>query len=233
LNEAGEVIWSKNYGAENADYAYTIAQTSDGGFITTGRKGFPRIGTQADWDAQDAWILKVDANGNELWSKLYGGSLNESVFYIAATNDGGAVVVGTTESPEIVGFKGQQDIFFLKVDADGNLQSQKSLGSAGGEQANSVKVLDDGNILLCGFINQADGDVAEAFGSGDVWLVKMNTSGDILWQKTIGGPELESVAGMAVADNKIFLAGAAFGTTGDFSTNHGSPDGWVVVLNEP
>jgi hypothetical protein len=232
LNEAGEEIWRKSYGAENADFDNDVTQTSDGGFIATGRKGLPRIGTQEDWDAQDAWIFKVDANGNEVWSKLYGGSLNESSFYVAATNDGGAVIAATTESTDIEGYKGQQDLLFLKVDADGNLQSQKPLGSSGREQPNSIKVLDDGNVLLCSFFERADGDVAEVFGSGDVWLVKMNTGGDILWQKTIGGPELETVAGMTVANNKIFLAGGAFGTTGDFSSSHGSPDGWVVVLEQ-
>jgi hypothetical protein len=233
LNESGEEIWRKSYGAENADFANDVIQSSDGGFIATGRKALPRIGTQADWDAQDAWIFKVDADGNELWSKLYGGLLNESAFYVAAANDGGAVVAATTESIDIEGYKGQQDLLLLKVDADGNLQSQKPLGSAGREQPNSIKVLDDGNILLCSYIEQANGDVAEVFGSGDVWLLEMNTSGDILWQKTLGGPDLETITGMSVYNNKIFLAGSAFGTTGDFSTNHGSPDGWVVVLNQP
>jgi hypothetical protein len=233
FDEAGEQIWSKSYGAENVDAAVSVTPTADGGFIATGRSGFPRIGTLEDWHAQDAWIFKVDANGNEVWSKLYGGSMHETGSYVAATNDGGAVIAARTESTEIEGYKGQEDILLLKVDAAGNLQWQKCFGTAGGEQASNLKVMDDGNILLCGLINQADGDVAVAFGGGDPWLVKVNTSGNILWQKTIGGPDYEFFAGIAVAENNIYAAGGAFGTTGDFSTNHGSLDGWVVVLNQP
>jgi hypothetical protein len=233
LNDSGDEIWSKTYGGEHVDQAYSVTQTADGGFVATGRSGFPRIATQDDWNAQNAWVFKVDENGNQVWSKHFGGSMNEAGFYVDASNDGGAVIAAKTESPDIEGFKGNQDIWLLKIDADGNLQWQKSLGSAGGEQVSSLDVLPDGNIMLCGVISQANGDVAQAFGGSDAWLVKLSAVGDILWQQTIGGTDYESFAGMAISENKVYLAGNAFGTTGDFSTNHGLLDGWVSVINQP
>jgi hypothetical protein len=177
--------------------------------------------------------MKVDADGNVLWNDTYGGSMNETSRFVAATTDGGAIIAGTTESSDIEGFKGGQDILLMKVDGDGNLEWQRTLGSPTGEWPTSVKVLDDGNILVCGVVREAGGDVTEVFGGSDAWIVKLNGGGTILWQQTIGGADYESLSAMSVAGNKVYLAGTSMGTTGDFSSNHGLQDGWVVVINQP
>jgi hypothetical protein len=233
LNDSGEEIWSRTYGGDKVDWAASVTQTTDGGFVATGRSGMPRIGTQDDWNAQDAWAFKVDENGNLIWSKKFGGSMNETGFLVDATNDGGAVLAARTESPDIEGFRGDQDIWLFKIDKDGNMQWQKPLGSAGSEQVSDLKVLPDGNIMLCSVARQAGGDIVQSFGGTDAWVVKLSGVGDIVWQQTIGGEEHESFSAMAIYQNKVYFAGSALGTTGEFSTNHGMLDGWVVVINQP
>jgi len=119
-----------------------------------------------------------------------------------------------------------------KYDSAGQIVWYKFLGGSGHDYANAVKETPDGNLLVAGYTESNDGDVAGNNGGGDAWIVKLNSSGTILSQKTIGGTgndEAKSIGFTPAGD--ILVAGTTNSTNGDVSGNHGNSDVWLVKLN--
>lgn len=104
------ITWAKCYGGNNADEAWSVQQTSDGGYIVAGYTYPTAAG------ANDVYILKLDENGNKLWEKTYGGSEYDEASSIQQTSDGGYIVAGYTTSSDT-----GEDVYILKLDSEGNL----------------------------------------------------------------------------------------------------------------
>jgi hypothetical protein len=109
----GNIIWAKTYGGGGNDWAYSVQQTSDGGYIVAGWTW--SFGAGYD----DIFLIKTDANGNIIWAKTYGGTNYDDAFSVQQTSDGGYIVAGGTESFGA----GRSDIFLIKTDANGNIGS--------------------------------------------------------------------------------------------------------------
>jgi hypothetical protein len=109
----GNIIWAKTYGGGSYDYAYSVQQTSDGGYIVAGWTNSIGAGYS------DIFLIKTDANGNRIWAKTYGGGSYDYAYSVQQTSDGGYIVAGETESFGA----GSGDIFLIKTDANGNIGS--------------------------------------------------------------------------------------------------------------
>jgi len=109
----GNVQWAKAYGGSGDDHAFSVRQTSDGGYIVA---GYTRSFGAGNWDI---FLIKTDANGNVQWAKTYGGSNEEKAYFVQQTSDGGYIVAGETRSFGA----GNLDIFLIKTDANGNIGS--------------------------------------------------------------------------------------------------------------
>jgi hypothetical protein len=168
----GNLQWAKTYGGTNYDYAYSVQQTSDGGYIMTG--GTASFGA-GNWDV---WLIKTDANGNLQWAKTYGGTDDDYAYSVQQTSDGGYILAGVTSSFGA----GSWHIWLIKTDAFGNLQWAKTYGVTGSDYAYSVKQTSDGGYILAG--------LTYSFGAGDddIFLIKTDANGNIIWAKTYGGP---------------------------------------------
>ncbi|MFZ8835330.1 MAG: hypothetical protein ACO2O5_14235, partial [Candidatus Caldipriscus sp.] len=165
------VKFAKTYGGASDDWAISVRQTSDGGYIVAG--GTESFGA-GGWDAL---LIKTDANGNVQWAKTYGGSNRYRAFSVQQTSDGG-YIVGSWISPAS---STVDDILLIKTNASGNLQWAKTYGGTGDDQVNSVRQTSDGGYIVAGG--------TESFGAGD-WdalLIKTNASGNLQWAKTYGG----------------------------------------------
>jgi len=171
LDRDGNILWSKTYGGSNDDGARSIIQTSDGGYIVAGVTA--SFGNGQD----DAYILKLDSNGNLLWYKVYGGSYNDTAISIQQTIDGGYILAGYTESFG----NGKRDVYILKLDNNGNLQWYKTYGGSNDDVAFSIQQTKDGGYIVAG--------VTSSFGSEgfDFYILKLDNNGNLLWQKTYGG----------------------------------------------
>jgi hypothetical protein len=169
---SGNQVWSKTYGGANNDYGYYVALTADGGFAMIGYTYSFGAG------GSDVYLVKTDASGNVQWSKTYGGLGNEYGYYVVQTVDGGYALVGATDSFGA----GSADVYFVKTDASGNMQWNKTYGGANVDFGRSLVRTTDGGYALAGYTTSS------GFGSYDVYLVKTDVNGNYLWNKTFGGP---------------------------------------------
>jgi len=159
---SGNMEWNQTYGGVRAEIAFSVVETSDGGYALAGRtKSFGASGS-------DFWLVKVDSSGNHEWNKTYGGGGNDPAHSLVETNvveagDGGYALAGFTVSFG----EGGQDGWLIETDADGNMEWNQTYGGSGNDVLNSVVKTDDGGYALAGF--------TESFGAGnqDFWLIKI------------------------------------------------------------
>jgi uncharacterized delta-60 repeat protein len=167
----GNVIWAKTYGGTDYDLAYSVQQTSDGGYIVAGFTFSFGAGYL------DIFLIKTDANGNIQWAKTYGGTSNDYAYSVQQTSDGGYILAGWTYSFSA----SSDDILLIKTDANGDVQWAKTYGGTDSDFAYSVQQTSDGGYILAG--------LTRSFGAGsdDILLIKTDANGDIIWAKTYGG----------------------------------------------
>jgi uncharacterized delta-60 repeat protein len=168
---SGNIIWAKTYGGTSSDYANSVQQTSDGGYIVAGETRSFGAGRN------DIFLIKTDANGNVQWAKTYGGTRYDWPSSVQQTSDGGYIVAGGTWSFGA----GRNDIFLIKTDANGNIIWAKTYGGTDDDIANSVQQTSDGGYIVAG------GTYSFGAGSADIFLIKTDANGNVIWAKTYGG----------------------------------------------
>jgi hypothetical protein len=169
------------------------------------------------------------------WQKSLGGSAGDLSHDIKQSSDGGYIVVGSTSSADgdVSGYKGGfTDAWVVKLNGAGAIQWQKCFGGSGLEEFRSVQQTADGGYILFGYSDSFDGDVSGNHGQFDFWLVKITNTGNIEWQKCLGGNLEEIGYGVQqTTDGGYILTGVTGSTNGDVTGNHGNPsvkDVWVV-----
>lgn len=233
LDEAGNTNWMKTYGGNLVDRASGVDVDTDGNFIAIGNTDYPEVGTVADFDAQDIWIFKVDKDGNLLWEKKQGGAKLEWARKVMTTDDGGAMIYSSTQSTDFPGYHGNYDILITKINETGDLEWHKVFGTSDNEYCNSLIKSDGGYIFTAQVDEVVDGDKLETLGLIDAWVVKIDNSGNILYNKVFGGSGVDIFSEMVIANNKLVFAGQSTSTEGDFVSNHGSIEGWIKAIDLP
>ena len=195
LNASGKIQWKKTYGGSASDYLNCIVQTKDGGYITAGGTNSNNGDVSGTHDIVygDFWITKLDKNGNLQWQKTFGGGDYEFANSIAQTLDGGYIVAGWNRSKngDIQGNHGDYDLWVVKLNSNGNLIWQHSLGGGNGDFGYSIQQIGDNGYIIAGGSDSNNGDVSGNHGREDFWIVKLNGSGNLQWQKSLGGSEYE------------------------------------------
>ena len=175
----GNIQWSKCYGGSAEDAARDARQTTDGGYIITGYTKSTDGDVSGKHGGQDAWLLKVDSNGTIQWQKALGGSILEYAYYVEPAPDNtGYLVAGHSGSDDgdVSGNHGLYDCWVLKLDLDGNLLWQKSLGGAEQDYGRAITQTYSGDFFVAGSTTSIDGDVSGKHngpGSYDAWILKL------------------------------------------------------------
>jgi len=177
INNTGDIQWSQVYGGIANDEVNSIAPTYDGGFVATGKKGtidLNAAGIQPDYD-EDLWVFKIDASGNTLWSKELGGSKFDFGNDVIQLLDGNILVAGNTFSndQDVQGHKGRQDAWLIQFSNEGELQWKKIYGGSGNDEATAIFQLPNGAINIAGNSDSKNGDITQAFGNADTWLLQL------------------------------------------------------------
>jgi len=232
LDDTGAIQWEKSYGGSNDDQANSIQQTSDGGYIVAGYTSsydgdLTGIGGYIEY-----WILKLDTAGSIQWQKCYNGSGSEANC-IQQTSDGGYIVAGyaSANGGGVTDNHGLADYWVIKLDTSGTVQWEKSYGGSNDDQAYSVRQTKDGGYIIAGSSNSNNGEVTGNHGGSDYWIVKTDSSGNLLWEKSLGGSTDEEATSIRqTADGEYIVAGYSNSNDGDVTDNHGTYDYWIVKL---
>jgi hypothetical protein len=168
LDSAGNVVWTKTIGGSDDDYAWSIIQSSDGGYVVAGETWSFGAGSS------DFWVVKLDSSGNVQWTKTIGGSSGDYANSIIQSSDGGYVVVGQTNSFG-------ENIFVVKLDSSGNVLWSKTISGSYYDFVRSIIQSSDGGYVVVGRTLRA--------GRYDMYIVKLDSYGDVVWTKTIGGDD--------------------------------------------
>lgn len=210
MDDAGDVIWQRTYGSANTDWGTSVQPTADGGWIIAGTSQPPGTGIL------HAWVLKLDGAGNVIWHKTYGGTGDYAASAIQPTTDGGYIVTGHARSSPAVG----DDAWVLKLGATGDITWQKTYGGPRHDYASSIQATADGGYIVAGSAGMSD------VGPGDAWVLRLGASGDIIWQRTYGGPGLDEVYSIQPTTDGGYIAA---GTTNSFGA--GEYDAWLLKLD--
>ena len=232
LDSSGNLSWQKSLGGSGRDWAFSIQQTTDGGYIVVGYSYSTDEEVTGNHGNGDSWIVKLAANGNLSWQKCLGGSEDDGAFSIQQTTDGGYIVAGTSYSTdgEVTGNHGLSDYWIVKLTINGNLSWQKNFGGSNYDEAYSVEQTIDGGYIVGGYSESMDGEVTGNHG-GDYWIVKLAANGTLSWQKCLGGSSTEEAyAIQQTTDGGYIVAGLSCSNDGDVSGNHEFCDVWVVKL---
>lgn len=183
--------WEKTFGGAEGDYGAALLQAGDGGYVLLGTT------LSAGAGGRDITLIKTDGNGNEVWTKTYGGAGDERASWVEATSDGGYVLAGSTFSTGA----GKRDAYLVKTDASGNQTWAKTFGGTENDGAACVVQTADGGYALVGF--------TESSGAGgkDVYLVKTDKDGKQLWARTFGGTGADTGACIRRISDGFILAG--------------------------
>ncbi len=189
LDASGTIQWQKCLGGSKTERANSIQQTADGGYIVAGYTDSNDGDVSGNHGDDDSWIVKLDESGSIQWQKSLGGSEWEKPYSIQQTTDGGYIVAASTRSNDgdVSGYHGEGDNWIVKLDGLGTIQWQKSLGGSEWENPYSIQQTTDGGYIVAGSTMSNDGDVSGYHGQVDSWIVKLDESGGIQWQKSLGG----------------------------------------------
>jgi hypothetical protein len=235
LDSIGVIQWQRCFGGTGWEEAKSIKQTEDGGYVFTG------FATSIDGDLTqnkgsfDLWVVKLDSTGNIEWQRTYGGSGEDIGYSISPTLDGGYIVSGETQSNngDVTGFHGALDYWVLKLNFEGKIEWQKAMGGASFDRTAEVLQTSDEGFIVLGETFSNNGDVIGNHGERDIWVVKLTSAGEVLWQKAIGGSN-EDYAGSIIQteDGKYVITGETQSNDGDVNGNDGGADIWVVKIKE-
>jgi len=242
LDIFGNVEWEKSYGGDQREQMYRAEQTADGGYIMGGWSESEPSGNKTAplYGERDCWVIKTDADGEIEWQTTVGGDVNDYIFTLHQLSDGGYIFGGFSDS-NLSGTKtepnlGLFDYYIFKLDADGNLVWQNTLGGPGDEKLHAIVETQDGGFI-CGGTSETDTSAdksAALIGLEDYWVLKLDAWGNIEWDRTYGGFDVEELFDIQqdTEGNYIIAGFTTSSMTGDVTEPIiGMQDGWAVKLD--
>ena len=227
IDETGALQWRGYFGGTNNDRSHAVVQSEDGGFVMTGfseSNDFDISNTQGSYDF---WMVKIDANGNLIWERSFGGSGIEISYDIAKTDDGGYVITGNTFSVDgdISSTNGASDFWLVKVNDSGSLVWEQTYGGSGFDAAQAVVASKNGGYFVVGNSKSSDKDTNTNYGENDIWIIKTDETGNLVWQKSFGGSGLDFAFDIVEnLDGSITLVGETSSTNFQDTVSKGKSD---------
>ena len=206
---SGDTLWTKTFGGSSFEAGMLVQQTIDGGIIIVGNTESLGSG------GSDVWLIKTDVSGDTLWTKTFGSGQDDYGFAVQQTTDSGYVMAGFTYL-----FGGNhQDALLIKTNALGDTLWTKTFGGSYDDHSYSVQQTIDGGYIITGLKGYYAGEP----GSGDIWLIKTNASGDTLWTKSFGGSSFDAGGSVKqTSDGGYIIIGQTY------SFGAGSSDAWLI-----
>ncbi|WP_110008016.1 T9SS type A sorting domain-containing protein [Chryseobacterium sp. AG844] len=257
LNQQGEQVFEKYFSGNNHDYLSSTVTTQDGGFLITG-SSYSGKGLDKKEDSKggsDIWLIRINEFGDELWQKTLGSSSDEEARAVIQTTDQGFFVAGSVQNSS-KGY-GSKDVLIIRLDKDGKTLFEQTLGGRGLDEVEKMIPTKDGGALLGMYSRSSEvrvsssekGSVSntqnsnpvtrtskqtENFGEGDYWIVKLDKSGKVEWEKNFGGKGDDHLRTLALTSTGFIIGGESRSERSGNKTvgiEEGT-DLWLIALNE-
>ena len=247
----GDSLWSKTYGGSDDDRAEQLIQTTDGGFLLAGYSTSDDGDISQNAGFYDHWIVKLDASGEIQWERSYGFSGSDQLFSVIQTADGGYFTGGFLDVTASEGagnddvrseskplnekeaLHGVGEFWGHKLDVNGDLVWRRYFGGTNNDRVNQVIEAQDGGILMIGASESNDFDVTDSQGSYDFWAVRLDQEGNLIWEQSYGGSEIDiAYSAVTTPDGGYLLVGDTRSNDLDVTNHRGSADVWLVKIDD-
>lgn len=240
LNEVGVPQWNTCLGGSQVDGFADILPTS-GGYLVFGTTASMDGDASSNNGGQDALLVKLDYEGNTLWSRCYGGERNDGGRGLIETTNGNYLLIAGTgsidgdltgQNPYNLEVTSGTTGWLLMVDPVGDILWQRCVGGSNLDFLRGARELSDGSFVVVGSSNSLDGDLPINQGGLDAWVLKLDSNGDLMQSRTFGGSESDEFMNCVVRpDGTTLAAGSTRSSDGDITDQRGISDGWVVLIS--
>jgi len=236
------IQWKRCFGGSNDDFGTVVRPTNDGGYIIAGYSSSNDGDVSANHGNIDIWLVKITSTGLISWKKCLGGTGYEYAYDIKQTTDNGFIIAGANSANGgyITDNHGLSDAWVIKVSDTGKIEWQKSIGGRMNDIAYSIQPITGGYIMAGSTSSDSINGSPIGYHSGapyssDVWVVKLDDTGNIIWQKAYGGTQTEAASGIIIAkEGGYTIAATTYSSDGDVSGFHGTVynDIWILKIDD-
>ena len=238
LDASGAISWQKSYGFSGADDGISIIETNDNGYLITGvldvtaSGGLGNAKSAARHAGGDYWGIKLAANGDVEWRKYFGGTNTDTCYGVVETTDG-YLMIGSSDSNDIdiKNNKGSYDFWIVKIDKTGKLLFEKSFGGDEIDEARAITATNDDGFIIIGDTRSSNKDVSQNNGGADLWGIKINSEGNLLWEKTFGGSSFDVGRSVRKTNDNGFLISGSSRSANNAFLNKGQNDAWILKID--
>jgi hypothetical protein len=230
IDSLGNLIWLTQFGGNNNDILYDLEILPNGDVVAVGSTNSDNGQIVTNYGGTDAWVVWIDAQGNLISNKTYGGSLTDGFQNVLLLDQGNLLFTGTSSSSDndVTNNYGQEDFWVVKADSQGTILWQKNYGGSGIDIANKSIAANITDYIICGYSSSSDVDVNGNYGGTDFWLLQINTLGQPVQQNHFGTSLDEGGAIYFVDSAKFLLYGSSEGSDYDIAANYGIRDYWLA-----
>ncbi|MBN2444130.1 MAG: dockerin type I repeat-containing protein [Spirochaetales bacterium] len=234
LDAEGIIEWKTMFGGSNGDRISSIDITSDNGYIVCGESNSTDIPGCINNGDYDCYIAKLDIQGTIEWQTMFGGTRSECSTSIREIEGNGYIIAGISDSTDIKGCinHGDYDLHIIKLDINGNIESQGMIGGNGCDFVYELQATSDMKYVIAGFSSSTDIEGCINRGNSDVYIIKIDETGECIWQTMIGGINSDEAAAICeISTNSYIAAGYSNSTDIAGCINHGYTD--IFLVNIP
>jgi hypothetical protein len=233
------LLWSKTFGGSDDDRGYDITTTSEGGFALLGFSKSTDGDVFKNAGNQDFWILKITADGHISWQKTFGYAGSDSGTTLVQTSDNGYLLTGVLDVTASNGqgnSKATQkhaggDVWAIKLNSFGALEWRKYYGGSFTDTPFGAIETSDNEYIIAASSDSEDFNISNNKGSYDFWILKIASDGNLIWEKSFGGSEIDEARAIsATNDGNFMIVGDTRSSDKDVSNNNGGADLWMLKI---
>ncbi len=240
FSSENKLLWSKTYGGSDDDRGADLIETSDGGFALLGYSSSSDLDVSQNAGNKDFWIIKVDNSGNLQWQKSFGYSGLDAGKTLVQTNDNGYLITGVLDVTASGGQGNSRnsqrhaggDIWAIKLNSFGDKEWSKYYGGSFTDTPLGVVKTNDNGFIIVGSSDSDDVDISNNKGSYDFWVIKVSSTGNLVWEKNFGGSEIDEARAItATNDGNYIIVGDTRSSDKDVTNNNGAADLWMIKIS--